>query len=102
MYSARSSEPVPPPAHSSGPFPPSHARNSSRNSRSLGVRFKSISISIRFRSRRLPKQFGHVHHLHVAVALTRVHAVLHHRHAEGAARREHVGAGRERLSRALL
>src|SRR5690349_15964938 len=102
MYSARSSDPVPPPAHSTGTFSPSHARNSSRNSRSLGVRFKSISTSFRLRPRSLPEQLGHVHDFHLAFATTRVHAVLQHRHAEGAPDGEHFGAGLKRLARALL
>src|SRR5215207_1369801 len=102
MYSARSSEPVPPPAHSSGTFAASHPRNSSRNSLSPGVKFKSISTSIRLRSRSLPQKLGHVHDLHLAVATARVDAVLQHRHAEGAPDGEHVGAGLQGLTRALL
>src|SRR5215204_521301 len=108
MYSARSSEPVPPPAHSSGTFAASHARNSSRNSRSPGVKFKSIvalnsdAAPRRVRPRSLPQKLGHVHDLQVAVATARVDAVLHHRHAEGATDGEHVGAGLQSLARALL
>src|SRR5262245_4307817 len=50
----------------------------------------------------LPQQFSHIHHLHIAVAFTRVDAILEHRHAERATDGDDVRAGLQSLSRALL
>src|SRR5215510_16406302 len=50
----------------------------------------------------LPQQFGHIHHLYIAVAFTRVDAILEHRHAERATDGDDVRAGLQSLSRALL
>src|SRR5262245_13386390 len=66
---------------------------------------KSHGDSERFKSvltNGLPQQFGHIQHMHIAFAFTRVDAVFEHRHTERATDCDDFRAGFQRLSRALL